>query len=136
MGEYIGIASLAMQGLGMIQQQSQADAQQSAAAAQQAAELRQTYQQQAVEDRRRREQLKKDQAAQRARFGAQGVGGGSAQAVLDGLRARSDQEAADSRSILNARLGIGQQDAEQTKRGVLEEARARQQQVLARFIGD
>lgn len=131
MGEVAAVASMALR---MAQEQSQAKAQAKQVAARENAAATQAYQQQAAEDHRRQERLRQDQATQRARFGAGGVGGGSAQAVLDGMRARTERDAAEDRSILDARFGDQARNA--TSRNILEEQRTRRKTALLQFLTD
>jgi len=59
-----------------------------------------------IEERRKREALKRITASQRARFGAQGVGGrgGSADSVIGGFAKSHDNDIADSRLIANEQI--------------------------------
>lgn len=130
MAEFTAVASA----LALLQSEKHFKEQQAAAEAQQASEASQAYQRQAIEDRRRREDLRKQQATQRARFGAQGVVGGSTQAVLDGQRARSEREIAEDRSVLDARFA-GQNKLSRS-RNALEEKQRRQKAALSLFLED
>jgi hypothetical protein len=88
-------------GLAAAQQQAGLASEKADAKAQ-AAQIRAAQQ---VEERARRERLRRALAAQRARFGGQGVtGSGSANAVLQGLAAAADREAADSNLLAGIRL--------------------------------
>lgn len=97
--------SAAMFALDLVKQQADARMQEKAARAQADYGTAQLRSAQAVRDRQRAENLKRVLATQRARFGAQGVGGGgSAQAVLDGLGLASDRDRADDAASLDARV--------------------------------
>jgi hypothetical protein len=98
-------ASAAMFALNMIKQNQQAKAQERSARVSGDREISRLRQEQAVRDRQRRDQLKRVQATQRARFGAQGVGrSGSADAVLDGLGAATARNIADDSSAVASRI--------------------------------
>ncbi len=89
--------------VGTVQAQSQARAQQRA---QQAAANRQIQARQIEQQRREkemREQAKRTQATARASFGARGVSsaGGSANALLQGIRSDTEEAIADDRRALN-----------------------------------
>lgn len=104
MAEYATMA--ATTGLSMVQQRQQQKAQARAyqrQAADQAAQLRRK---QDIENRNRRDQAKRALATQRARFGAAGLGGrgGSADAVLQGFRNRTEQAIADQEEFLGYQL--------------------------------
>jgi len=59
-----------------------------------------------IEERRKREALKRITATQRARFGAQGVGGrgGSADSVLGGFARNYENDIADSRLLADGQI--------------------------------
>ena len=85
-------------------------------------QIRQTQQ---IEERQRRDRLRRNLATQRARFGAQGIGGGgSSQAVLAGLAAEAEQQNADSRALAATRINrINDQLAWSRKTNLLEASR-------------
>jgi hypothetical protein len=103
MGDF---ASVAMMGLKMVQSGQQAKAQQNASLAQQRADIQQRQYQLQIQERDKRARLKRVQATQRARFGAQGLNpaGGSAAALLAGLRKDTEKSIAEQRSIENMRI--------------------------------
>ena len=94
MGDF---ATVAMMGLKMIQSDQQAKVQQNAAMAQQRADVQQRQYQLQIQEREKRDRLKRAQATQRSRFGAQGLNpaGGSAAALLEGLRKETEKSIAD-----------------------------------------
>lgn len=92
---------------GMIHSSQQAKAQRSAQQADVQSRVNQIRHTQAIEEKRRREKLRQAMAQQRARFGGQGLSatGGSAKAVLAGLKNRTESEIADARSYGNLQIG-------------------------------
>ncbi len=117
-------ASAAMFALDMINQQRQARARERGVQAQAGADITTLRHQQEIRARQRNEALKRAQATQRARFGAQGIGaGGSAQAVLDGLGAASARDAADETESLAARVADINANVRNLKRRNLLEGR-------------
>ncbi len=99
-----------------------------ALAANRQAELRQRQKIQDIDARRRRERLRQVMAAQRARFGAQGVSAssGSAGAVLRGLSDRADREGQDANGLEAFRIsGINERYDRQRRRNLLEASGAR-----------
>ncbi|HEC91308.1 MAG TPA: hypothetical protein ENI55_06545 [Alphaproteobacteria bacterium] len=92
------------------------------------AELRQRRQMQEIDARSRRERLRQAMAAQRARFGAQGVSAssGSAGAVLRGLSERSNRAGQDANKLEAFRVGgINERYNMQRRRNLLEASGAR-----------
>lgn len=93
-------ATAAMTALQMIQAKQQAKAQNAAAAATAQSQIQQNQRAQAIRERQRRERLRQTLASQRARFGARSIGGGgSANAVLQGLTKNTESAIADERSL-------------------------------------
>ncbi|MCM0019201.1 MAG: hypothetical protein NBV67_04350 [Tagaea sp.] len=100
-------------GLGAVQtinglMQPDPGAAQAAAMHQQAEHQRQLMQRQfEMEERKRANLLERSQARARASFGARGLSttDGSAGALLDGIQADADEQAADARSMFDYRLG-------------------------------
>ncbi len=69
-----------------------------------AAQVQQLQYAQAIEDKERRGRLRRAVAAQRARFGAQGISSsGTANAVLGGLAAETDREISQQSAITQLR---------------------------------
>lgn len=103
MGDYAQIALMAVK---TIQSSQQAKAQQSAVMAEQRADIQQRQYQLQIQEREKRARLKRAEATQRSRFGAQGMNsnGGSAAALLSGLRKETDQSIADMRGQENMRV--------------------------------
>ena len=64
-------------------------------------QMQQINAKQAADERKRQETLKKQKASQRARFAGLGIGagGGSAEAVLEGLTKRSNADAKDQATL-------------------------------------
>jgi len=89
--------------------------QQNAAIAQQRADIQQRQYQLQIQERDKRARLKRAQATQRARFGGQGLNstGGSAAALLEGLRKDTEKSIFDQRSFENMQVN---QLAENTRR--------------------
>lgn len=108
-----GAALTAMQvSMEKSQEKARKDAE-SANADAQSAQIR--YAQQ-LEQADRRDKLRRAIATQRARFGSQGLSSsGSAAAVLSGLAAEADQDAAESENIASLRLQSLNQQAEQRR---------------------
>lgn len=104
-----------------IQQQAQVRAQQQA---QQVAANRQIEQRNLEQQQREKEQraqAKQQQASARAAFGARGVSstGGSANALLDGISARTEDAIADDRQLLNFGIDTMRQNLQQQRRDSL-----------------
>ena len=100
--------SLAIAGLTTMSSMQQARAQAKAQTSADNARRQQILARRQVEERREAEALRKSVAARRARFAAGGIsgaGGGSADAVLRGLRATSLRNLADNRQLDGATLG-------------------------------
>lgn len=134
MGE---LAPLILPAMGMIQSQQQGKAQRKAMHAQEQAQNAQVRSQYERQERDRKDALKRAQAQQRARFGALGVGGngGSAQAVLNGLRRKSDQEGADNRRHFERQTGeSASQSALTRKRSLVDEQSNRAKAMLGLFL--
>lgn len=111
MGGYALIAMAAIQAVQMVSsQREESSAAKQQANAQDATYARQRSQMEAahkIEEDRRARDLKSSQASARAAMGASGAasaGGGSAQAVLNGLAKRSDEDAAEAHSTYAYRL--------------------------------
>jgi len=105
MGQFaIAAASV---GLQMVQQRQQQKAQLRAAQHQAEVETQRLRQRQDIENRQRQEQLKRTLASQRAAFGASGVSGrgGSADAVLQGMRNETARAISDQESVLGLQIG-------------------------------
>jgi len=69
--------------------------------------IEQIQQAQMLDERRRRERLRHALAAQRARFGAQGISStGSAEAVLAGLAMEAQRQDSEERSLANNRINL------------------------------
>lgn len=110
-----------MVGLQALNQRNQARAANRAASAD-AANQRQTIQlAQDANNRKRRDQLRRIQATQRARFGAQGLrsAGGSAAAVLSGFEKATNRDIRDDTSLTNLRLNEINRRLEDTRRANL-----------------
>jgi len=127
------IAMTALQtGLQLVQAKQQARAGNAAAASAAQFQRQQAEQAQAIRERDRRERLRRALASQRARFGAQGIGGGigigggSAEAVLQGLANDTERMIADERGQLGLSLAAIDRDlAERRRRNLLELSSAR-----------
>ncbi len=120
MGDFATAAMLAVNTLSSAQQ---AKAQQAAATARQRADIQQRQYQLQIEERRKRDRLKRQEAARRARFGAQGVAsaGGSAAALLQGLRNETEREIAEMHNLQNMRLGeLNRENQSRAKINLLE----------------
>ncbi len=92
------------------------------------AELQQRQRAMDIDARRRRERLRQVMAAQRARFGAQGVAAssGSAGAVLRGLSDRANREGQDANKLEAFRAGgINERYDRQRRKNLLEASGAR-----------
>lgn len=89
-----------------IQSASQAKAQARAQRQQQEQQIAVREQQQALQEKQQREEAEVQQAKARAAFGARGVssGSGSANALVDGIAARTEQDIAENRQLSD--LGI------------------------------
>ena len=114
MASFVPTAALTAMQISMEKSQEKAkkDAE-SANANAQSAQIR--YAQQ-LEQSDRRDKLRRAIATQRARFGAQGLSSsGSAAAVLSGLAAEADQDAAASENLASLRLDSLNQQAEQRR---------------------
>lgn len=92
---------------GIVQGNAAADAQANAARAQAEYQRQMLERQYEMEQRRRRNLLERSQARARASFGARGLSttDGSAGALLDGIQADAEEQAADARSIFDFRAG-------------------------------
>lgn len=87
------------------QRTAQSKVEQASAKSDAEAEVAQIQQADAIEQRDRQDRLRRALATQRARFGAQGTGGGgSSDAALAGLAAESDREAKEDQDLTNIRL--------------------------------
>ena len=126
--QLMSAATAGMSSLGMVQSSQQAKAQQSAAIAQQRADIQQRHYQLQIQERQKRDRLKRAQATQRSRFGAQGLdpAAGSAAALLDGLRKETEQSIADQRGMENMRINQLADQSRRKKKINLLEHRARQ----------
>lgn len=84
-----------------IQQAAQARAQARVAREQQEREIALSEQKRQVQEKRQREQARINQARARASFGARGVGSasGSANALVDGIAAQTEEEIAENRRL-------------------------------------
>lgn len=124
-----------MTALEFMQNNQKQKAQQSAMSADAEMRVRQIRQSREIETRRRRERLKETMAAQRARFGAQGIGkGGSAQALLQGLVSRTDNEESDAIESGNMRIRrINEGLLRKRRLNLLEESQARTRMVFGRI---
>jgi hypothetical protein len=117
------IAMAALQtGLQLAQANSQARAQNVANAAAAGLQMQQAQRQQAIRERERRERLRQALAGRRAQFAAQGLGGGgSADAVLEGLAAETERAIRDDRDLLSLSLAsLNGQLEERRRRSLLE----------------
>lgn len=107
----VGGASLGLGALqavnGIAQGNAAADAQANAARAQAEHQRQMLDRQYEMEQRRRQNLLERSQARARASFGARGLSttDGSAGALLDGIQADAEEQAADARSIFDFRAG-------------------------------
>ena len=100
-----GFESVALGVLGAVQNRQRQRAQNSALATRQQAEANQLLHARKINEHDKRKRLASLQAAQRARFGAAGIGrGGSADAVLDGLSRETEQSIRDGRATDRMRL--------------------------------
>ncbi len=124
-----------MTALELVQNNRKRKAEQSALNADAEMRIGQIGQSQEIETRRRRERLKETLATQRARFGAQGIGnGGSAQALLQGLVSRADNEEADAVKTDNRAIGrINENLLRKRRMNLLEESQARTRMVFNRM---
>ena len=117
------IGQAVLGGLSVLRKSQAARAQNQQLAAQQAIQEQRIAATRDIEDRRRKEQLRRNTAAQRARFGALGLSanGGSAAAVLRGLSTRSDLEDRDRNRLSDIQSrGLGQDFAVRRRRNLLE----------------
>lgn len=99
-----------------------------ALAANRQAELQQRQRAMDIDARRRRERLRQVTAAQRARFGAQGVSvsSGSAGAVIRGLTRRANREGQDANELEALRVGgINDRYDRRKRKNLLEASSAR-----------
>jgi len=127
------IAMTALQtGLQLVQAKQQARTDNAAAASAAQFQRQQAEQAQAIRERDRRERLRRALASQRARFGAQGIGGGigigggSAEAVLTGLANDTERAIRDERERLGLSFQALERDlAERRRRNLLELSSAR-----------
>lgn len=131
--EAAAVMSALSTGLSMAQQQAQSRHQAAYQRAQAQTQINQIRATQAIEERRRRDRLRRALATQRARFAAQGVGGGgSANAVLGGLAAETDREGAESRQLADMRIGaINDEVAWTRRRNLLAKSQANQRTAFA-----
>lgn len=106
------------------QQQAKAAAQSQAAQIQQA---------EAIDQQDRQERLRRAMATQRARFGAQGIGGGgSSEAALAGLAAEAEREGAQDQKVSALKLQrVGQEYAYGQRRSLLDETYPRYRTALS-----
>lgn len=99
------VPTVAMSALQYGMDSSQSKATKKAQEAETAAQINQLQQTQQLEDRARRERLRRAVAAQRARFGAQGIASsGTANAVLSGLAAETDEQIATAGATTSLRV--------------------------------
>ncbi len=105
MGNFVPMA--AMTALQIAQKQRQAKAQNKIYQQQAQRQIDIIRKNQEIAARKRRDQLRRAQATQMAKFGAQGVSpsGGSSDALLKGLSSRSAQDARDARGLGDLRIG-------------------------------
>lgn len=125
MGGMLPTAAMSAMQLGMdMAQQNAAQAQAKAEAQAQTQQIQQT---QAIQSRERQEQLRRALATQRARFGAQGIGGdGSAAAALGGLAAEAAREDQDASTLSATRIDrINDGLAWQQRRSLLDASQSR-----------
>ncbi|MFO1118883.1 MAG: hypothetical protein U1E38_01710 [Rhodospirillales bacterium] len=125
MGGMLPTAAMSAMQLGMdMAQQNTAQAQAKAEARAQTQQLQQT---QAIQSRERQQQLRRALATQRARFGAQGIGGdGSAAAAIGGLEAEAAREDQDASSLSAMRIDrINDDLAWQQRRSLLDASQSR-----------
>lgn len=94
-------AIVASTAISTIMQQSQASAQRRAQQAATNRQIEQQRMQQSMREKQQRDEAKKNQATARASFGARGVTstGGSANAVLQGINAQTEESIADDRQL-------------------------------------
>jgi len=121
MGDPVTIA--VTMGLKMMEQRAQAKAQENAARTRANAEMTRARQAQDIRNRQRGEQLKRRLATQRARFGASGAAsrGGSADAVLQGLRNETNRQIGDEEASLGTQFaGLEDQVRNVRRQGLLE----------------
>jgi len=111
--------------LGVLQKSQATRAQNRQLSAQQAIQEQRIAATRQVEERRRKEQLRRNKAAQRARFGGLGLSssGGSAAAVLRGLSTRSSLEGQDRDLLSGIELNGLRQDFDRRRRRNLLEVR-------------
>ncbi|MCP5367680.1 MAG: hypothetical protein H6907_11530 [Hyphomicrobiales bacterium] len=122
------ILALAMTALSSANAASQRKSAYAAQQTQAQQQIQRYQQEQAIRERERLEKLHRDQATQRARFGARGISsaGGSSSALLEGLQHDTLQDIADDRR----RTGWGIDDvnlslADARRRNLLEESQDR-----------
>ena len=117
------IGQVVLSGLSSLQKSQAVRSQNKQLAAQQAFQEQQIATTREIEERRRKEQLRQNQAAQRARFGALGLSasGGSAAAVLRGLSTKSALRGQDQGRLSDIRLqGLRQDFTSRRRRNLLE----------------
>lgn len=106
-----------------IQKQAQAKAQRRAQQATTNQQIAQRQQQQQIREKQQRDQQKQAQATARASFGARGVtsAGGSANAVVDGIRARTDEKISDDRQVSDFGIeALRENQRQRSRQSVLE----------------
>ena len=126
MGGMLPTAAMTAVQLGM--DSAQRDNARDQAKAEARAQTLQVEQTQAIQSRERAEQLRRALAAQRARFGAQGLssGSGSAAAALGGLAAESERQDQEAGSLAALRVGrIGDDLDWQQRRSLLDASSSR-----------
>lgn len=132
MGGFVPAAAMSIMQLGtqaaqrkqqMTQQNQQAELARAAGEAQARAQIEQIQQSRQASERERRDALRRALATQRARYGAQGIGaaGGSADAVLAGMAAEAQRQAAEARDLAETRMSqIRNQVAWQNRKNLLD----------------
>ncbi len=132
MGGFVPAAAMSIMQLGaqsaqrkqqMTHQNQQAELARAAEEAQARSQIDQIQQARQASDRERKNAIRRALAAQRARFGGQGIGaaGGSADAVLAGMAAEAQREAAEARGLAETRISqIRNQVAWQNRKNLLD----------------
>lgn len=131
MGGFVPAAAMSIMQLGaqagqrkqqMTHQNQQAELARASEEAQARAQIEQIQQSRQASDRERQDAVRRALAMQKARFGAQGIGaGGSADAVLAGMAAEAQREAAEARDLAAVRVNqIRNQLAWQNRKNLLD----------------
>lgn len=125
--------TVANMGMDLMKNDRNAGLQRQAAAADLQARTQQVQRQLQYQEAQRRQDLDRAQATQRARFGAMGIGGGggSSEALLDGLTTAFEKANAEDRELAQMQLDrLGQQAAYQERMNLLNASQNRFQWLM------